>query len=100
MSEDIDPVVCWRAIPHLLVTRCAGRVAMLGPGDESPLILEGTAEAIWDLIDGRSLREISAQLHEIYDVGIEEAGQSVTSVLRTLEMHGIIHPCPADGRPA
>ncbi|MDQ0000061.1 pyrroloquinoline quinone biosynthesis peptide chaperone PqqD [Pseudarthrobacter sulfonivorans] len=80
-------------------TESANRVALLHLDANQPVVLEGTAAAIWELIDGqRTVQEILAELEARFD---DESGQMVSQVadfLEHLQKQHLIEPASAAGQ--
>ncbi|WP_164205429.1 PqqD family protein [[Micrococcus luteus] ATCC 49442] len=79
-------------------TESANRVALLHLDANQPVVLEGTAAAIWDLIDGhRTEQEILAELEASFD---DESGQmesQIADFLGHLQQQHLIEPASAAG---
>lgn len=77
-------------------TESANRVAVLHIDANQPVVLEGTAAAIWDLIDGRRTeQEILTELQSSFE---DESGQmeaQVRSFLANLQKQQLIEPATA-----
>jgi hypothetical protein len=43
--------VTWRRAPRALWRRSSDRTVVLSPGHDEPLVLSGTGQAIWELLD-------------------------------------------------
>ncbi|MCQ6271113.1 PqqD family protein [Pseudarthrobacter sp. R1] len=80
-------------------TRGAGRVALLHLDANQPVVLEGTAATIWDLIDGRRTEQsILAELEASFE---DQAGQMQSQVehfLASLEAQRLIEAAPDASR--
>jgi pyrroloquinoline quinone biosynthesis protein D len=80
-------------------TESANRVALLHLDANQPVVLEGTAAAIWELIDGhRTEQEILAELEASFE---DESGQmesQVADFLTHLQKQHLIEPASAAGQ--
>lgn len=80
-------------------TESANRVALLHLDANQPVVLEGTAAAIWELIDGeRTEQEILAELEARFE---DESGQmyaQVADFLGHLQKQHLIEPASAAGQ--
>lgn len=79
-------------------TESANRVALLHLDANQPVVLEGTAAAIWELIDGqRTEQEMLTELQAIFD---DESGQMESHLgvfLAHLQKQQMIEPASAAG---
>lgn len=83
----------WRHSPHVAQVRSesADRVALLHLDATQPVVLEGTAAAIWKLIDGQ--RNEDAILTELAAAFRDESGQmqvQLEGFLAQLQAQGLI----------
>ena len=70
-----------------------GRVALLHLNDTQPVVLEGPAAAIWDLIDGqRSEQDILAELEATFEDVLGEMQVQAERFLASLEARRLIEP--------
>lgn len=79
-----------------------GRVAMihLERLADPPVVLEGPAAAIWDLVDGRrSTGAMAAELAERSGAGLEQVGRDVVAFLDDLARRGFITFTPGEDAP-
>lgn len=80
-------------------TESANRVAVLHLDANQPVVLEGTAAAIWELIDGqRTAEEILAELEASFE---DESGQmesQIAGFLAHLQNQHLIEPASAAGQ--
>ena len=80
-------------------TESANRVALLHLDANQPVVLEGPAAAIWELIDGqRTEQGILAELQATFE---DESGQmesQVAAFLNTLKKQHLIEPASAAGQ--
>jgi len=80
-------------------TEHQGRVALLHLDANQPVVLEGTAATIWDLIDGRRTEQsILAELEATFE---DQAGQMQSQVerfLASLEAQRLIEAAPDASR--
>ncbi|MGN7200852.1 PqqD family protein [Arthrobacter sp. SAFR-044] len=90
----------WHHSGHVaqVCTKPRARVALLHLDATQPVVLEGPAAVIWDLIDGqRSEREILAELEITFE---DQAGQmqaQVEGFLASLEAQRLIEAAPGAG---
>lgn len=84
---------------ELGVVRREGRVVIqdLDRLAEPPLVLSGSAEEIWSLLDGRSIEQIVAALAAVHEVGAEAIRADVEAFLQDLQERDIVR---AVGSPA
>jgi hypothetical protein len=72
-------------------TATAGRVALLHLDATQPVVLNGTAAVIWELLDGqRDQAEVISQLEATYEDSSGELVQQVESFLSSLEARQLI----------
>ncbi|KSU78686.1 pyrroloquinoline quinone biosynthesis protein D [Pseudarthrobacter enclensis] len=70
-----------------------GRVALLHLDEIQPVVLEGPAAAIWDLIDGqRTEQDILAELEAAFDDVLGEMQAQAELFLASLEARRLIEP--------
>lgn len=84
---------------ELGVVRREGRVVIqdLERLDEPPVVLTGSAEEIWSLLDGRSVGEIVDALVAVHEVDAAQIRADVVAFLRDLQGRDIVR---AVGSPA
>jgi hypothetical protein len=71
------------------------RVALLHLDANQPVVLEGTAAAIWDLIDGqRNEQDIVAELEATFDDPSGQMQSQVQGFLASLEAQRLIEASP------
>lgn len=91
----------WRRSRHVaqVRTHSANRVALLNLDATQPVVLEGPAAAIWELIDGqRTEQSLLAELGARFD---DQAGQmqaQVESFLASLEAQRLIEAVRGESR--
>lgn len=74
-------------------TRRRSRVALLHLDETQPVVLEGPAAAIWDLIDGqRTEQDILAELEAAFDDVMGEMQAQAELFLASLEARRLIEP--------
>lgn len=79
----------------LVESNDGARVALLQLDAEQPVVLEGSAAAIWSLIDGnRTANDIVAELREQFAVEGEEVEVHVADFLTGLALQRLIEPAP------
>ena len=72
-------------------TESAGRVALLHLDATQPVVLDGTAAAIWELIDGRrDQSDVIAELEAIFEDAAGQLAQQVEAFLASLEAQRLI----------
>ncbi|MEO5314969.1 PqqD family protein [Pseudarthrobacter sp. CC12] len=72
-------------------TKPRARVALLHLDATQPVVLEGTAAVIWDLIDGqRSEQDIFAELEATFEVQSGQMQAQVEGFLASLEAQRLI----------
>jgi pyrroloquinoline quinone biosynthesis protein D len=80
-------------------TEQQGRVALLHLDATRPVVLEGTAATIWDLIDGRRTEEsILAELGASFDDRAGQMQSQVEAFLASLEAQRLIEAAPDASR--
>lgn len=74
-------------------TECPGRVALLHLDATRPVVLEGTAATIWDLIDGRrNHTEVIAELEAAFEDAAGRLSAQVEAFLVSLKAQRLIEP--------
>ncbi|MDQ0078453.1 pyrroloquinoline quinone biosynthesis peptide chaperone PqqD [Arthrobacter oryzae] len=72
-------------------TEPAGRVALLHLDATQPVVLDGTAAAIWELIDGRrDHAEVIAELEAAFEDAAGQLAHQVEAFLASLEAQRLI----------
>lgn len=72
-------------------TESAGRVALLYLDATQPVVLDGTAAAIWELIDGRRAQaDVVAELEATFEDSAGQLAHQVEAFLASLEAHRLI----------
>jgi hypothetical protein len=72
-------------------TESAGRVALLHLDATQPVVLDGTAAAIWELIDGRRAQaDVIAELEATFEDSAGRLGLQVEAFLASLEAQRLI----------
>lgn len=72
------------------------RVALLHVDESQPVVLEGPAAVIWELIDGRrSEREIFSELEETFEDELGQVQAQAELFLASLEARRLIEPANA-----
>jgi hypothetical protein len=72
-------------------TESEGRVALLHLDATQPVVLEGTAAVIWELIDGRrDEADVVAELEAAFEDAVGELPQQVEAFLASLEAQRMI----------
>ncbi|KIS26207.1 pyrroloquinoline quinone biosynthesis protein PqqD [Arthrobacter sp. SPG23] len=72
-------------------TESAGRVALLHLDATQPVVLDGTAAAIWELLDGRrDQSDVIAELEAAFEDASGELGPQVEAFLASLEAQRLI----------
>ncbi|MDQ1054936.1 hypothetical protein QE394_002864 [Arthrobacter sp. SORGH_AS 212] len=72
------------------------RVALLHLDEAQPVVLEGPAAVIWELIDGhRSEREIFSELEETFEDELGQMQAQAELFLASLEARRLIEPANA-----
>lgn len=72
-------------------TEPSGRVALLHLDATQPVVLEGTAAIIWDLVDGhRTEQAILAELEAAFEDAAGELAPQVDAFLASLEAQRLI----------
>lgn len=80
-------------------TESANRVALLHLDANQPVVLEGTAAAIWDLIDGqRTEQAILAELEARFEDANQQMESQVADFLEHLQKQHLIEPASAAGQ--
>lgn len=80
-------------------TESANRVALLHLDANQPVVLEGTAAAIWELIDGqRTAEEILAELEASFEDQSGQMASQVADFLTHLQKQQLIEPASAAGQ--
>ncbi len=85
----------WHHCDHVAQVRTqrGSRVALLHLDAARPVVLEGTAAAIWDLIDGRRAQAgVIAELEASFEDAAGRLGAQVESFLISLEAQRLIEP--------
>jgi Coenzyme PQQ synthesis protein D (PqqD) len=85
--------VIWRLSGHVAQARTEStcRVALLHLDATQPVVLEGTAAVIWDLIDGqRSEQDIVAELEATFEDQSGQMQSQVEQFLASLEAQRLI----------
>jgi hypothetical protein len=81
--------------------RTPGAVLLLGPRAASPLVLRGTAPAVWDAFaDGGSIASVAAALARTYDVERERVAIEIGPVVEQLLHAELLAPAPTNGHDA
>ncbi len=91
----LNSSVRWGRVPGLLETRVAGRLTSLPPSAELPLVLDPSAAAVMDVLDGATLEEVVGRITAAYDVPDEVARQDITRLIEVLARHGVVVPVGA-----
>lgn len=74
-------------------TESASRVALLHLDATQPVVLEGTAATIWELIDGRrDQSDIIAELEAVFEDAAGQLVRQVEAFLASLEAQRLIEP--------
>lgn len=72
------------------------RVALLHLDENQPVVLEGPAAVIWELIDGhRSQHDIFSELEETFDDELGQMQAQAELFLASLEARRLIEPAVA-----
>jgi pyrroloquinoline quinone biosynthesis protein D len=80
-------------------TESANRVAVLHLDANQPVVLEGPAAAIWELIDGeRTEQGIMAELQASFEDESGQMHEQVVDFLNTLKKQQLIEPASAAGQ--
>ncbi|QOD02649.1 PqqD family protein [Pseudarthrobacter sp. BIM B-2242] len=80
-------------------TESANRVALLHLDATQPVVLEGTAAAIWELIDGqRTEQGILAELEASFEDQSGQMASQVAEFLAHLQEQYLIEPASAAGQ--
>ncbi|VDC24716.1 Coenzyme PQQ synthesis protein D [Arthrobacter ulcerisalmonis] len=92
----VDSTVWQRGSLVALVESDDGaRVALLQLDAEQPVVLEGSAAAIWSLINGRrTANDIVAELREQFAVEGDEVPAQLADFLTGLALQRLIEPAP------
>lgn len=85
-----DGAARWGRAPGLLETRVADRVTILAPGEELPVVLDGSARIVIDLIPGRTLQQVVTAITQAYDVDVNQVRADVDRVVSLLAGRGIL----------
>lgn len=73
-----------------------GRVALLHLDENQPVVLEGPAAVIWELIDGhRSEQDIFSELEETFEDELGQMQAQAGLFLASLEARRLIEPAAA-----
>ena len=91
--------VSWGPVPGLLSTRVDGRLTILAPTADQPLVLDDSAAMILDLSSGRSLEEIVDALLETFDVSEDVLRHDVERVVEVLARYGVLVPSVTEASP-
>lgn len=76
-------------------TESEGRVALLHLDATQPVVLDGTAAAIWELIDGlRNQAELIAELEAAFEDAAGQLAHQVEAFLASLEARRLIEATP------
>jgi len=76
-------------------TESEGRVALLHLDATQPVVLDGTAAAIWELIDGRrNQAELIAELEAAFEDSAGQLADQVEAFLASLEAERLIEAMP------
>jgi len=87
----------WHHSRHVaqVCTEPRSRVALLHLDATQPVVLEGTAAAIWDLIDGqRNEQDIVAELEATFEDPSGQMQSQVQGFLASLEAQRLIEASP------
>jgi pyrroloquinoline quinone biosynthesis protein D len=80
-------------------TESANRVALLHLDANQPVVLEGPAAAIWELIDGeRTEQGIMAELQASFEDESGQMHEQVVDFLNALKEQHLIEPASAAGQ--
>ncbi|MET4589378.1 PqqD family protein [Arthrobacter sp. 754] len=85
----------WHRSTHVaqVRTHSASRVALLHLDATQPVVLEGTAATIWELIDGRrDQADIIAELEAVFEDAAGQLVRQVEAFLASLEAQRLIEP--------
>jgi Coenzyme PQQ synthesis protein D (PqqD) len=91
----------WRQSSHVAEVRSdsACRVALLHLDATQPVVLEGTAAAIWNLIDGhRDQADVIAELEATFEDSAGHLVLQVEAFLASLEAQRLIEAAPDASR--
>lgn len=87
--------VAWRhsACVAEVRTESTGRVALLHLDATQPVVLEGTAATIWELLDGhRDQADVIAELEAAFEDAAGQLADQVEAFLASLEAQRLIEP--------
>lgn len=90
--------VIWRHSGHVAKVRTEStcRVALLHLDAAQPVVLEGTAATIWDLIDGqRDQEDVISELEETFQAAAGQLALQVEAFLASLAAQQLIEPAGA-----
>ncbi|PTT64566.1 PqqD family protein [Arthrobacter sp. HMWF013] len=74
-------------------TQSTGRVALLHLDATQPVVLEGTAATIWELLDGRrDQADVIAELEAAFEDAAGQLAAQVEAFLASLEAQRLIEP--------
>lgn len=83
--------VRWSRHPAALWRRSAGRVVLLPPGDDEPVVLSATGAAIWEVLDRpRTTEQLTTDLAEVFQADPARIRADVEPFLDELHARGAI----------
>ncbi|NYG07549.1 hypothetical protein BJ986_002036 [Phycicoccus badiiscoriae] len=90
----------WRLEPDLAVVESPGRVVVLDlttPRTARPFVMEGSAHAIWQALDGRpTTDQLVARVAAAFGLPAADVEPDVLGFLAELESRGLVSRVPPD----
>lgn len=80
----------WRHEAHLLMVRDDGRLFVLARTGRIPVVLQGTALAVWQALDGHSVDEAVAELSRRYGQSPARIHDEVQACADELASQGLL----------
>jgi Coenzyme PQQ synthesis protein D (PqqD) len=81
----------WRRDAHTLSRLAPGRVVLLGPDGDDPIVLLGTGVALWRALDRpQSTDELAISLAKEFDASPDAVRSDIEPVLAELSAAGVV----------
>ncbi|MGH8976994.1 MAG: PqqD family protein [Acidimicrobiia bacterium] len=83
----------WRRDERTLSRSAPGRVVLLGPDGDDPIVLRGTGVALWRALDRpQSTDELTISLAKEFDANPDAVRSDIEPVLAQLSAAGVLRP--------
>ena len=79
---------------HVAYRKIAGQMVLVETQEDRLLTLNETGSAIWELLDGRTVDEIAAEIHRLFEVEPKQALQDTIEFVETMEQRGLAYCRP------